>query len=33
MGNIAGISAKKKFCADDVIPAHESYCKRVLSES
>ncbi len=23
----------KKFCANDVIPAYESYYKRVLSES
>ncbi|PYU40368.1 MAG: N-acetyl-alpha-D-glucosaminyl L-malate synthase BshA [Acidobacteria bacterium] len=33
MGKIARISAKKKFCANDVIPAYESYYKRVLDES
>jgi hypothetical protein len=30
---IARINAKKKFCANDVIPAYETYYKRVLSES
>ena len=33
MGKIARISAKKKFCANDVIPAYESYYKRVLDKS
>jgi hypothetical protein len=33
MGQIARINAKKKFCANDVIPAYESYYKRVLDES
>ena len=33
MGKIARINAKKKFCANDVIPAYETYYKRVLDES
>jgi len=33
MGKIARINAKKKFCANDVIPAYESYYHRILSES
>jgi len=33
MGKIARINAKKKFCANDAIPAYESYYKRVLAES
>jgi hypothetical protein len=33
VGQIAGLNAKKKFCANDVIPAYESYYKRVLDES
>jgi len=33
MGQTARINAKKKFCANDVIPAYESYYKRVLDES
>ena len=33
MGKIARINARKKFCANDVIPAYEAYFKRVLSES
>src|SRR5713226_4665327 len=33
MGQIARINAKKKFCANDVIPAYETYYKRVLAES
>ena len=33
MRNIARINARKKFCANDVIPAYEAYFKRVLSES
>src|SRR6266852_6127651 len=33
MGQTARINAKKNFCANDVIPAYESYYKRVLSES
>jgi hypothetical protein len=27
------LNAKKKFCANDVIPACEAYYRRVLSES
>src|SRR6266436_6478326 len=30
---IARLNAKKKFCANDVIPAYENYFKRVLDES
>ncbi len=30
---IARLNAKKKFCANDVIPAYENYYKRVLDES
>jgi L-malate glycosyltransferase len=33
MGKLARINAKKKFCANDVIPAYENYYQRVLSES
>jgi hypothetical protein len=33
MGKTARLNAKKKFCADDVIPAYETYYKRILSES
>lgn len=33
MGKLARVNAKKKFCANDVIPAYESYYQRVLSES
>jgi hypothetical protein len=33
MGKIARINAKKKFCANDVIPAYGAYYKRVLAES
>jgi len=33
MGKIARINAKKNYCANDVIPAYESYYKRVLAES
>ena len=33
MGKIARINAKKKFCANDVIPVYEAYYKRILSES
>jgi len=33
MGKTARLNAKKKFCANDVIPAYENYYKRVLSES
>jgi hypothetical protein len=32
-GKITRLNAKKKFCANDVIPAYENYYKRVLSES
>src|SRR5580700_10955856 len=33
MGQIARINAKKKFCANDVIPAYEGYYRRVLEQS
>jgi hypothetical protein len=33
MRQTARINAKKKFCANDVISAYESYYKRVLDES
>jgi N-acetyl-alpha-D-glucosaminyl L-malate synthase BshA len=33
MGKLARVNAKKKFCANDVIPAYEHYYQRVLSES
>jgi hypothetical protein len=33
MGKIARLNAKKKFCANDVTPAYETYYKRVLDES
>jgi hypothetical protein len=33
MGKIARLNAKKNFCANDVIPAYESYYKRILAES
>jgi L-malate glycosyltransferase len=33
MGELARINAKKKFCANDVIPAYERYYQRVLSET
>ena len=33
MGKTARLNAKKKFCANDVIPAYEDYYKRVLEES
>jgi hypothetical protein len=33
MGKTARNNAKKNFCANDVIPAYESYYKRVLAES
>ena len=29
----ARLRPKKKFCANDVIPAYENYYKRILSES
>ena len=32
MGKTARINAKKKFCANDVIPAYETYYKRILAE-
>jgi hypothetical protein len=32
MGKTARINAKKKFCANDVIPAYENYYKRILAE-
>src|ERR1041384_6114460 len=33
MGELARASAKRKFCANDVIPAYERYYQRVLSET
>ena len=33
MGQRARINAKKKFCANDVIPAYEAYYRRVLEQS
>jgi L-malate glycosyltransferase len=33
MGELARINAKKKFCANDVIPSYERYYQRVLSET
>jgi N-acetyl-alpha-D-glucosaminyl L-malate synthase BshA len=33
MGKIARLHAKKNYCANDVIPAYESYYKRVLEQS
>jgi len=33
MGHTARINAKKKFCANDVIPAYEAYYRRVLEQS
>jgi len=33
MGKIARINAKKKFCANDVIPQYEDYYRKVLAET
>jgi hypothetical protein len=33
MGKIARLHAKKRFGANDVIPAYENHYKRVLAES
>jgi L-malate glycosyltransferase len=33
MGQRARLNAKKKFCANDVIPAYEAYYQRVLEQS
>ena len=33
MGKIARVNAKKKFCANYVIPVYEAYFRRILSES
>jgi L-malate glycosyltransferase len=33
MGKIARINAKKKFCANDVIPQYERYYQRVLESA
>ncbi|HXT26637.1 MAG TPA: N-acetyl-alpha-D-glucosaminyl L-malate synthase BshA [Candidatus Eisenbacteria bacterium] len=33
MGELARMNAKKKFCANDVIPSYERYYQRVLSET
>ncbi len=32
MGKTARINAKKRFCANDVVPAYETYYKRILAE-
>jgi hypothetical protein len=32
MGKTARINAKNKICANDVIPAYETYYKRILAE-
>jgi glycosyltransferase involved in cell wall biosynthesis len=31
MGKLARVNAKKKFCANDVIPMYESYYEQVLT--
>src|SRR5438105_6948546 len=33
MGKKARVNAKKKFCANEIIPMYEAYYKRILSES
>jgi L-malate glycosyltransferase len=33
MGELARLNAKKKFCANDVIPSYERYYQHVLSET
>jgi len=33
MGKLARVNAKKKFCANDVIPLYERYYERVLESS
>ncbi len=33
MGQRTRLNAKKKFCSNNVIPAYESYYKRILAES
>jgi N-acetyl-alpha-D-glucosaminyl L-malate synthase BshA len=33
MGKMARVNAKKKFCANDVIPQYEDYYRKVLSET
>ena len=33
MGQLARVNAKKKFCANDVIPMYEAYYQRDLSQS
>jgi hypothetical protein len=33
MGQLARLNAKKKFCANDVIPMYERYYERILSQS
>ena len=33
MGKTVRLHPKKKFCANDVIPAYETYYKRALDES
>jgi N-acetyl-alpha-D-glucosaminyl L-malate synthase BshA len=33
MGKMARVNAKKKFCANDVIPAYEAYYRRVLEQA
>jgi hypothetical protein len=33
MGQLARLNAKKKFCANDVIPRYERYYQHVLAET
>jgi hypothetical protein len=33
VGQLARINAKKKFCANDVIPSYERYYQHVLAET
>jgi uncharacterized protein len=33
MGQRARVDAKRKFCANDVIPIYEAYYRRILEQS
>jgi len=33
IGQLARVNAKRKFCANDVIPSYERYYQRVLTET
>jgi hypothetical protein len=33
MGQLARVNARKKFCANDIIPQYEEYYKQVLAAS